>query len=445
MSPKDIGLPWKDKCPECRQYTLFHAKPDEGEPDYNVFCRGCGAMLKMTVESPNTVGNTTERKITMTSVGPRKVQSMSIDYYADGPIAVKREIGLGDLLMASVPLHAAKLANPANPTYYCSYNPRPLPNREWLLGIPWADEVVEARPADVPRERYVDLQIAYQFDFGWWGGKSERIDVALGRAGVPPDLWDEAGRPDYCPAPESFERGRAWRASADIPDDDKMIWVSAHSLGAVGRRSLPVAYFGELLARVLTETDAWVVGDVAAARDHLPEGTDASRLVHHQVDCNELVDLLYQADLLLTTDTGPLHLGTCFGTPTIAWFSSSPPWSRISYYPNAVGLANPDLCPRKMWPCTANGRPHCPSAKCMEVELDTVMKLVHERLEAPPVVRVLGPPAHRDPEGFTELAVAEIALGEADVRYIPTTPNVGWPMDGPGSIVIDEGRTRREP
>ena len=88
---------------------------------------------------------------------------------------------------------------------------------------------------------------------------------------------------------------------------------------------------------------------------------------------------LYQrAALLVTTDTGPMHLGAAAGTRVVAIFGSTAPWRTGPHGPSH-GVVRSNLS------CSPCFRRVCPHCNCMGgITVETVMAAVKKQLESMP-------------------------------------------------------------
>ena len=90
-----------------------------------------------------------------------------------------------------------------------------------------------------------------------------------------------------------------------------------------------------------------------------------------RTDLLTLAALLQQAKLMITTDTGPMHIAAAMGTPTVALFGPTAPW-RTGPYGRGHQVIQADR------PCSPCFKRHCPlSKKCMQtITADRVMSAV---------------------------------------------------------------------
>ena len=101
---------------------------------------------------------------------------------------------------------------------------------------------------------------------------------------------------------------------------------------------------------------------------------------------NESADLVKKSKLVISNDTGMMHIGAAFKKPVISlWGNTVPSFGMYPYY--GVGTNSPYdiLQVNKLWcrPCSKIGYSKCPLGhfKCMEkIEVDEVIAAVKKRL-----------------------------------------------------------------
>nr|WP_320193778.1 lipopolysaccharide heptosyltransferase I [uncultured Desulfobacter sp.] len=87
-----------------------------------------------------------------------------------------------------------------------------------------------------------------------------------------------------------------------------------------------------------------------------------------------LAALYEQAEVLVTTDTGPMHLGAAAGTRVVAIFGSTAPWRTGPYGSNHVVVRSGERCS----PCFKR---KCEHRTCMrDISVDQVMSAVDKQM-----------------------------------------------------------------
>ncbi|MBC7949724.1 MAG: glycosyltransferase family 9 protein [Chitinophagaceae bacterium] len=100
---------------------------------------------------------------------------------------------------------------------------------------------------------------------------------------------------------------------------------------------------------------------------------------------NESADLVRKAKLVVTHDTGLMHIGAAFKRPIVSlWGNTVPSFGMYPYY-GETNIASQILQVNKLWcrPCSKIGYAKCPLGhfKCMEkIEVDEVIAAVKRRL-----------------------------------------------------------------
>ena len=93
-----------------------------------------------------------------------------------------------------------------------------------------------------------------------------------------------------------------------------------------------------------------------------------------QTSLKSLAALLERSDIMVTTDTGPMHIAAAMNTPTVALFGPTAPWRTGPYGDGHKVIRVPMDCA----PCF---RHHCPTAACMaNITPDMVMEGIDELL-----------------------------------------------------------------
>ena len=107
-----------------------------------------------------------------------------------------------------------------------------------------------------------------------------------------------------------------------------------------GRR-WPAARFAQLASALAAERGArLVVTGVAAERSLAAEVARPTGAWNAcgRLSTDELLALLAEADLLVSNDTGPVHLADLLDTPTVALFGPNTPWRYGPRRPGSVAL-----------------------------------------------------------------------------------------------------------
>ena len=128
--------------------------------------------------------------------------------------------------------------------------------------------------------------------------------------------------------------------------------------------------------RVVVLTGAAADGAMATA---IGEGlVPAPRSLAGRVSLKELAAVLRSADLMITVDSGPMHIAAAVGTPVLALFGATDP--------ARTGPVGPGRVLRHALPCSPCLQRRCvitDTLRCMrELEVPEVMNAAREMLDA---------------------------------------------------------------
>jgi len=114
--------------------------------------------------------------------------------------------------------------------------------------------------------------------------------------------------------------------------------------------------------------------------DYFPNKDILSLMKYTAVNCSgktslkELAYLLSLSDLMITMDSGPMHIASAMGTPTVAIFGPTAPWRTGPYCNNAIVIRNQLSCS----PCFKR---ICDSRICMEgISVEEVLEAVDKQI-----------------------------------------------------------------
>lgn len=178
------------------------------------------------------------------------------------------------------------------------------------------------------------------------------------------------------PMPDS-ERAWAWQRLADWPRP----WIMVHLGTRWETKRWPVAHFAELAGRAVRRFGGSVIlvgsGSEAALGDALIRRFSGPILnLIGQTTLKQLAAVLEQADIMLSNDSGPLHLAAALGRPVVAPFTCTSvtrtgPFGQLGH---AVAT--------RVW-CAASYRRRCGRLECMsELTPDRLWPIVEGHLLA---------------------------------------------------------------
>jgi heptosyltransferase I len=168
-------------------------------------------------------------------------------------------------------------------------------------------------------------------------------------------------------APSSFD-----------PCPDGGYLVIAPAAGGAAKQ-WPVRYFGELAARlplksfvVAGPSDVELAGEV----ERLSRGNAVS--LAGKTNLRELAAIVARAKLLVSSDTGPMHIAAALNVPVVALFGPTNPARTGPYGPIHTAVKADAPCS----PCYKRKR--CKDWLCMEsISVERVLDVVNSKLRAP--------------------------------------------------------------
>lgn len=168
-------------------------------------------------------------------------------------------------------------------------------------------------------------------------------------------------------------------------------------IGINGGRSWLVKEWGfdqwqQLIDRIHTEYDATILlFGIGGDQNHYTRLRGIESFANHRMLADELVAVIAVCDLVISIDSGPLHIAGAVGTPVVGLFGANNPQYRLPPASPGIGLTADVPClfcqhstPRGHW---QTGCPH--DIRCMkELEVATVIQAVKTmlvKLDQPPV------------------------------------------------------------
>ncbi len=159
--------------------------------------------------------------------------------------------------------------------------------------------------------------------------------------------------------------------------------VVIHPMAKWPSKQWPAENFSKFIDK-LTEREIGVI--LSGSRQDREDLEGIRKMVSHQsrvlnwagrTTLRELAALFSLADLVLTTDTGPMHLAVAVKAPLIALFGPTAPWRTGPY-------DNPGAVFRKPLPCSPCFKKICDTMECMtSITVDEVWKAANAKLQIP--------------------------------------------------------------
>jgi ADP-heptose:LPS heptosyltransferase len=159
------------------------------------------------------------------------------------------------------------------------------------------------------------------------------------------------------------ERDFARRLIENLHLDERRPLVGIHPSGGRAVKQWPVVRWGDVAARLQRERAATILitgseadRPLAAA---LAKGLPSRPIdLSGKLNVRETLALLEQLDLFLSPDTGPMHMATSVGTPSVSVFGPSDP---ARYFSGGAGTPGSRhvVVRRELWcsPCNLIRRP----------------------------------------------------------------------------------------
>ena len=177
----------------------------------------------------------------------------------------------------------------------------------------------------------------------------------------------------------------------DIPGSHHAGFVSIVIGASYFTKKLPVYKLQELCRKInhpiilLGAREEAEEGDAIASVDPIKVYNACGKFSLH-----ESADLVRQSKVVISHDTGLMHIAAALRRPVIAiWGSTTPSFGMVPYYGQNFRQRNPqpydDVQVHKLWcrPCTKFGRKRCPQGhfKCMKkLDIDEIVSKLNQRL-----------------------------------------------------------------
>ena len=161
-----------------------------------------------------------------------------------------------------------------------------------------------------------------------------------------------------------LDRGAGFVAVSPVALWETKLWEE-HKFAAlcdriVGELGLKVVLTGDKAGGVLSRIEARM--------------TESAVNLGGKTTLRDLAALYKKADVLVTTDSGPMHIAAAVGTPVIALFGPTAPWRTGPYGPGHIVIRKATAC----GPCFLR---HCETGQCMkDITVEEVFEAVKKAL-----------------------------------------------------------------
>jgi len=171
----------------------------------------------------------------------------------------------------------------------------------------------------------------------------------------------------------------------NVRENDIKICVNVNAGELAAERRWPPEYFVRLLDKLIKHNVKCIL--IGAKRDTQYVNNIASQInspnlidLSGKIDLFELAALFSQSNLLITNDSGPLHLANAIGTPIVAFFGPETPTLYGPHTENSVVFYKNIICS----PClnVLNAKTVCCDNKnqCMrDIDPDEVYRIITEK------------------------------------------------------------------
>jgi heptosyltransferase-2 len=164
-----------------------------------------------------------------------------------------------------------------------------------------------------------------------------------------------------------------------VSEEDSVVALCPGSINSRAKR-WPAESFAALADRLIDSSRRVLF---IGSKDELDVSEDVTRRMRNQpvlltgkTTLDQITAVLDRADLIVTNDTGPAHIGSALGRPTIVIFGPTNPLTTRPFSPDAEILRHPPECA----PCMLRD---CPiDHRCMTaITVDEVFERSHELLK----------------------------------------------------------------
>ncbi len=181
------------------------------------------------------------------------------------------------------------------------------------------------------------------------GDNKHEVDYCLELASAAGASLTDADRVPHLEVdPQSAHQIELLLQAEGVQDNKPLITCHVSSNNGQSKR-WPLPYWATLLDRLLREEDAYIV--LTGAPTDLPIVENViSRMHEHPINLAgktslvQLAALLKRANLLISGDSGPIHMAAALGTPIIGLYGPTNPALTGPVSPDAIVLRSPIWC-----------------------------------------------------------------------------------------------------
>lgn len=162
--------------------------------------------------------------------------------------------------------------------------------------------------------------------------------------------------------------------------------IGLNSSGGWPAKKWPLPYFAKLADRFIRELNAkillfWGPGELDEVKK-LKDLITTEAVIIPKTDLKRLAALLQKCSLVVSNDSGPMHIAAAVGTPTVGIFGPTHPETQGPYGDKH------EVAIKKGLPCLGCDRLNCETDECMrELNVDEVWEVILKCLRKNQIIR----------------------------------------------------------
>jgi heptosyltransferase-2 len=340
--------------------------------------------------------------------------------------------GIGDVLMTTPLLRALKRKWPdSHITYATDFQYMDGALRDILLYNPYIDELTQFQ---IAKSKEYDLKVditsvCIGTEVAGVRGVPNRIDLFARHVGV---SLDETGfLPVYIVSEEEKEWAKQ-KLSRYPRRTPKSLRIGIQARSSTMSRSWPLDRVRDLAVRLANEQGAQVVVFDSSHGNGPQEDWNISGIIGiKDYKIRQVAALINEMDLMVTPDSGLMHIAGALNKKIVTIWAGSDPASRINHYPNAVAIARTNYT---CFPCWYNPGACSKSYLCIKsITVDEMFNIVARHLGAPALTFDTETIAEdivylrRDIGGYGDIvcmtsAAADLKKRKPEIRIRPALP-----------------------
>ena len=178
---------------------------------------------------------------------------------------------------------------------------------------------------------------------------------------------------------------RAAAAIRSLSSGDETVWIALQPGARWMNKRWPITHYGELARRLILRNPRWRVAVLGGPGDR-PLGAEITRVAGNRaVDLTgrlslpEMIEFIRDCALMVTNDTGPMHVAAALRRPVLALFGPTDP-ARTGPYGQQDSVLQVAL---DCVPCLKSSCSHPRPIACLaDLEVERVVREASDRLES---------------------------------------------------------------